>query len=138
MRLRSRVEIRPFRPQHAAPPDRPGRVRPPRHPFHQRAGPGGYEQPGRQGDVHHHRGDGGTGVVSRQRAGHGGHGGGESAGKAHEATPDAGALRIETLARTTDMSVRQIHKELKGNVGRVVVGEIVKRTRQEKTLPLSR
>ncbi len=39
--------------------------------------------------------------------------------------------RIETLARTTDLSVRQIHKELKGNVGRGVVGEIVKKARKE-------
>ena len=39
--------------------------------------------------------------------------------------------RIETLARTTDLSVRQIHKELKGNVGRGVVGEIVKKARDE-------
>jgi len=38
--------------------------------------------------------------------------------------------RIETLARTTDLSVRQIHKELKGNVGRGVVGEIVKKARE--------
>ncbi|MCP4406349.1 MAG: recombinase family protein [Gammaproteobacteria bacterium] len=44
--------------------------------------------------------------------------------------------RIETLARTTDLSVRQIYKELKGNVGRGVVGEIVKRMRK-KEAPLS-
>ena len=37
------------------------------------------------------------------------------------------------LARTTDLSVRQIHKELKGNVGRGVVGEIVKKARKEAT-----
>ncbi len=41
--------------------------------------------------------------------------------------------RIETLARTTDLSVRQIHKELKGNVGRGVVGKIVKKARKEAT-----
>jgi len=41
--------------------------------------------------------------------------------------------RIETLAQTTDMSVRQIHRELKGGVGRGVVGEIVKKAREEAT-----
>ena len=44
--------------------------------------------------------------------------------------------RIEMLARTTDLSVRQIYKELKGNVGRGVVGEIVKKMRK-KEAPLS-
>jgi len=43
--------------------------------------------------------------------------------------------RIETLAQTTDMSVRQIHKELKGGVGRGVVGDIVKRARKEGISP---
>ncbi len=45
--------------------------------------------------------------------------------------------RIETLAQTTDMSVRRIHKELKGSVGRGVVGEIVKRVRKKEALPES-
>lgn len=44
--------------------------------------------------------------------------------------------RIEMLTRTTDLSVRQIYKELKGNVGRGVVGEIVKKMRK-KEAPLS-
>lgn len=52
-------------------------------------------------------------------------------------TPGHFISRIETLARTTDMSVRRIHKELKGSVGRGVVGEIVKRARKEETLPES-
>ncbi len=51
-------------------------------------------------------------------------------------TPAHFVDRIETLARTTDLSVRQIYKGLKGNVGRGVVGEIVKRMRK-KEVPLS-
>ena len=37
--------------------------------------------------------------------------------------------RIEGLAETTRMSVRQIRTELNGKVGRSVIGEIVKRVR---------
>jgi len=52
-------------------------------------------------------------------------------------TPAHFTQRIETLARTTDLSVRQIHQELKGSVGRGVVGEIVKRVRKEEVYPES-
>jgi hypothetical protein len=54
----------------------------------------------------------------------------------HPRTPVHFVDRIEKLARTTDLSVRQIHKKLKGNVGRGVVGDIVKRMRK-KEAPLS-
>ncbi len=50
-------------------------------------------------------------------------------------TPGHFIARIETLARTTDMSVRQIHEELKGSVGRGAVGEIVKRARKDEVSP---
>jgi hypothetical protein len=46
-------------------------------------------------------------------------------------TPAYFVDRIEMLARTTDLSVRQIHTRIE-KVGRGVVGEIVKRARQEK------
>ena len=46
-------------------------------------------------------------------------------------TPAYFVDRIETLARTTAMSVRQIQKELREKVSRGVVGEIVKRARHQ-------
>jgi DNA invertase Pin-like site-specific DNA recombinase len=45
------------------------------------------------------------------------------------ATPSHFVARIEKLAGTTDMSIRQIQEVLKGRVSRSVVGEIVKRVR---------
>jgi len=36
---------------------------------------------------------------------------------------------IEVLAASTDLSIRQIHKETAGRASRSVVGEITKRTR---------
>ena len=44
-------------------------------------------------------------------------------------TPTQFVARIEELAETTGMSIRQIQKALKGRVSRSVVGEIVKRVR---------
>lgn len=44
-------------------------------------------------------------------------------------TPDRLATKIEELARTTDLSVRQIHLQINKQVGRGVVGNIVKRVR---------
>ena len=44
-------------------------------------------------------------------------------------TPAHCVARIEALAGTTDMSIRQIQHALKGRVDRSVVGEIVKRVR---------
>ncbi len=44
-------------------------------------------------------------------------------------TPPPLVKRIEGLAETTRMSVRQIRTELDGKVGRSVIGEIVKRVR---------
>ena len=84
-----------------------------------------------QSDVHADRRDGGVGIVVDLGAGHGGHGGGEGAGQARGASPHAAPLvkRIEGLAETTRMSVRQIRTELNGKVGRSVIGEIVKRVR---------
>jgi len=46
-------------------------------------------------------------------------------------TPAHLVSRIEQLADTTDMSIRQIQKALKGRVSRTVVGEIVKRVREQ-------
>jgi DNA invertase Pin-like site-specific DNA recombinase len=46
-------------------------------------------------------------------------------------TPSPLVARIEALATTTDMSIRQIQGALKGRVSRSVVGEIVKRVREE-------
>lgn len=45
-------------------------------------------------------------------------------------TPRRIVVRIEKLARTTQMSVRQIHQETGEVVGRSVVGNIVKEARQ--------
>ena len=45
-------------------------------------------------------------------------------------TPRRIVARIEKLARTTEMSVRQIHREIGEEVSRSVVGKIVKEARQ--------
>ena len=45
------------------------------------------------------------------------------------ATPTRFVERVEELATSTDLSIRQIHGTLKGRVSRSVVGEIVKRVR---------
>jgi DNA invertase Pin-like site-specific DNA recombinase len=45
------------------------------------------------------------------------------------ATPASLVARIETLATTTPLSIRQIHATLAGHVSRSVVGAIVKRVR---------
>jgi len=47
------------------------------------------------------------------------------------ATPQRFVERIEELAVSTDMSIRQIHQALNGRVGRSVVGAIVKRVRDQ-------
>jgi DNA invertase Pin-like site-specific DNA recombinase len=47
------------------------------------------------------------------------------------ATPGRLVTRIEELACTTDMSIRQIQEALKRRVSRSVVGEIVKRVRDQ-------
>jgi DNA invertase Pin-like site-specific DNA recombinase len=47
------------------------------------------------------------------------------------ATPQRFVERIEELAVSTDMSIRQIHQALNGRVGRSVVGAIVKRARDQ-------
>ena len=46
-------------------------------------------------------------------------------------TPARFVTRIEKLAGTTDMSIRQIQDALQGNVSKSVVGEIVKRVREQ-------
>jgi DNA invertase Pin-like site-specific DNA recombinase len=46
-------------------------------------------------------------------------------------TPARFVTRIEELAGTTDMSIRQIQDALKGKVSKSVVGEIVKRVRAQ-------
>ena len=46
------------------------------------------------------------------------------------ATPTRFVERIEELASSTDLSIRQIHDAVKGRVSRSVVGEIVKRVRE--------
>ena len=53
---------------------------------------------------------------------------GKSVGR--PATPPRLIERIEALACSTDLSIRQIHGVLKGRVSRSVVGEIVKRVRE--------
>jgi hypothetical protein len=45
-------------------------------------------------------------------------------------TPSPLVTRIEKLATTTDMSIRQIQDALKGRVSRSVIGAIVKGVRQ--------
>jgi DNA invertase Pin-like site-specific DNA recombinase len=47
------------------------------------------------------------------------------------ATPQRFVERIEELAVSTDMSIRQIHQALNGRVGRSVVGAIVKHVRDQ-------
>jgi DNA invertase Pin-like site-specific DNA recombinase len=47
------------------------------------------------------------------------------------ATPPHLVARVETLAQTTEMSIRQIKDALPGNVSRSVVGHIVKRVRDQ-------
>jgi DNA invertase Pin-like site-specific DNA recombinase len=49
-------------------------------------------------------------------------------------TSPAVVARVEELARTTELSVREIHQRLDAKVGRGVVGDIVKRVRP--TVPL--
>jgi DNA invertase Pin-like site-specific DNA recombinase len=44
-------------------------------------------------------------------------------------TPAAVVARVEELAKTTGLSVREIHQQLDTKVGRSVVGDIVKRVR---------
>lgn len=44
-------------------------------------------------------------------------------------TPTYLIKQIETLASTTDLSIRKIHAEIGGEVSRTVIGEIVKRIR---------
>jgi len=52
-------------------------------------------------------------------------------------TPARFVTRIEELAGTTDMSIRQIQNALKGKVSKSVVGEIAKRVReQSQEIPL--
>src|SRR5215831_6694093 len=46
-------------------------------------------------------------------------------------TPARSVTRIAELAGTTDMSIRQIQDALQGNVSKSVVGEIVKRVREQ-------
>jgi DNA invertase Pin-like site-specific DNA recombinase len=52
------------------------------------------------------------------------------------ATPARFVERIEELADSTDMSIREIHEALKGRVSRSVVGEIVKRVREQRPAAL--
>ena len=47
------------------------------------------------------------------------------------ATPTRLVERIEELAGSTDLSIRQIHGALKGRVSRSVVGDVVKRVRAQ-------
>jgi hypothetical protein len=46
-------------------------------------------------------------------------------------TPARFVTRIEELAGTMDMSIRQIQDALQGNVSKSAVGEIVKRVREQ-------
>ncbi|MCP4306641.1 MAG: recombinase family protein [bacterium] len=46
-------------------------------------------------------------------------------------TPAAVVARIERLAKTTNLSVRGIHQEIGAEIGRGVVGDIVKRVRHD-------
>ena len=50
------------------------------------------------------------------------------------ATPASLVARIEGLAATTSLSIRQIHAALAGRVSRSVVGAIVKRIRAQARL----
>jgi DNA invertase Pin-like site-specific DNA recombinase len=52
---------------------------------------------------------------------------GKRFGRPH--TPAHIVTRVEALASTTAMSIRQIHQTLGGRVSRSIVGEIVKRVR---------
>lgn len=52
------------------------------------------------------------------------------------ATPARFVKRVEELAGSTDMSIREIHEVLKGRVSRSVVGEIVKRVRDQRPAAL--
>jgi DNA invertase Pin-like site-specific DNA recombinase len=45
-------------------------------------------------------------------------------------TPKAVVTRVEELAKTTDLSVRDIHRNIGAKTGRGVVGDIVKRVRR--------
>ena len=44
-------------------------------------------------------------------------------------TPATVVVRVEELAKTTDLSVRDIHRSIGAQIGRGVVGDIVKRVR---------
>ena len=58
---------------------------------------------------------------------------GKHLGRPH--TPAALVARIEELARTTDLSVREIHRRIAAKAGRGVVGDIVKRVRHGQAAP---
>jgi hypothetical protein len=47
-------------------------------------------------------------------------------------TPTHVVAKIEQLAETTDLSVRKIHKKIEGRAGRGVVGDIIKRVRNNR------
>jgi len=47
-------------------------------------------------------------------------------------TPPRAVAEIETLAATTDLSVRKIHAKIQGRVSRSIVGEIAKRVRSNR------
>lgn len=49
-------------------------------------------------------------------------------------TPPAVVTHVEVLAKTTDLSVREIHQQLDAKIGRGVVGDIVKRVRTRTAL----
>ncbi len=50
-------------------------------------------------------------------------------------TSAAIVANVEELARTTDLSVRGIHQRIGAEIGRGVVGDIVKRVRQNPPAP---
>jgi DNA invertase Pin-like site-specific DNA recombinase len=50
-------------------------------------------------------------------------------------TPATVVARVEELAKTTDLSVRDIHQSISAKIGRGVVGDIVKRIRHSPVAP---
>jgi hypothetical protein len=53
----------------------------------------------------------------------------EVRGKYADRPPVAPCIEIETLAASSDLSIRQIQKEIAGKASRSMVGEITKRIR---------
>lgn len=124
-------KIRSLRTECDAPLTGVGGVQPSADPLYQPSGPDRYAEPHGQSDVYDYWGDGRVGVRTDCGARQSRHGRGEGPWQAVWTPAHACPIvaRVEALASTTIMSIRQIYQALGGRVSRSIVGEIVKRVR---------